>query len=263
MPTRPTTPEVRLERLTAQDLEDGQFDKAILPVAATEYHGPHLPYGTDTIAAETLAEAYARALGKTVVLPALDYGVSHHLPWKWTVSLRPETLEFVIRDIGESLMAHGITKLALLGAHDGNPGAVHNAARMLYRECGMSVALLGSWQGQGRQILAGTRDIDLDHAGQSETSMILYAAPETVRMELATNQPRQEMDYPVYIIGDFSGTVPLGYSGNAAAGTAEEGDAIIQAMVDLVVPFLRKLDEIGWERGGWLSLIENQDPEGM
>jgi creatinine amidohydrolase len=85
MPTRPTTPEVRLERLSGQAVADGGFDKAILPIGATEYHGPHLPYGTDTLTAETLAEAFARELGGTLVLPAIAYGVSHHhLAWPFS-----------------------------------------------------------------------------------------------------------------------------------------------------------------------------------
>jgi creatinine amidohydrolase/Fe(II)-dependent formamide hydrolase-like protein len=86
-------------------------------------------------------------------------------------------------------------------------------------------------------------------------SMVLYAAPETARLDLATHEPNQGMDHPVDLIGDFKGTVPKGYSGNAAGGTAEEGEAIVAALTGLVVPFLRDLDANGWQRGGWMSGI--------
>lgn len=254
--SRPTTPEVRLARLTAQAIDDGRFDKAILPIGATEYHGLHLPYGTDTIGAETLAEAIARELGGMLVLPALDYGVSfHHIAWPWTLSLRPETLALMVRDIIESAMEHGIRKFAILTAHDGNPPPAESAARGLYQDHGIEIAMIGGWQGAARQALAGHWNIDEDHAGQSEMSLVLYGAPETARLDLATAQPNQFMDHPVSMVGNFQGTVPKGYSGNAAAGSAAEGEAIVRAMVDRVVPFLRDLDQHGWKRGSWMSGI--------
>lgn len=257
MADRPTTPEVRLERITGKAIEDGSFDKAILPVGATEYHGPHLPYGTDTMGAEVLSEAIARELGNTLVLPALSYGVSHHhMAWPWTMSVRPDTMIAVIQDVAESLIHHGIQKLLIVTAHDGNPGPAEAASRILSQEHDMSVAVFSGWQGKARTLLAPEWDIDLDHAGQSEMSIVLYAAPETARLDLATEQPNQFMDHPLEVIGGFDGTVPLGYSGNAAAGTAEEGEAIVRAISGLVVPFLRRLDTNDWRRGGWMSGID-------
>lgn len=254
---RSGTPEVRLERLTGQAVATGGFDKAMLPIGATEYHGPSMPYFTDTLTAETLAEAFARELGGTLVLPSLPYGVSHHhLAWPWTVSLRPDTLALVVRDIAESLLHHGIRKLLVVSAHDGNPPAATVAARILSQEHDMSVAIFSGWQGKARAALAGKRDIDEDHAGQSEMSMVLFAAPETARLELATYEPNQQMGQPVDLIGGFDGTVPKGYSGNAAAGSADEGAAIVAELTALVVPFLRTLDEHDWKRGAWLSGIE-------
>lgn len=255
-PRRKAEPEVRLERLTGHDVAVGGYDKAILPIGATEFHGPAFPYGTDTITAETLAESFARELGGTLLLPSLAYGVSHHhLPWPWTMSLRPDTLALVVRDIGESLLHHGLRKLLIVSAHDGNPAPATVAARILSQEHDMSVAIFSGWQGKARQLLAGERDIDEDHAGQSEMSMVLYAAPETVRLDLATCQPNQFMDHPVDLVGGFDGTAPLGYSGDAAAGTPQEGEAITRALTDLVVPYLRDLDANGWKRGSWLSGI--------
>jgi creatinine amidohydrolase len=255
--SRPSEPEVRLERLTGQAVADGGYDKAILPIGATEYHGPAFPYGTDSITAETIAESFARELGGTLLLPTLAYGVSHHhLAWPWTLSLRPDTMALVVRDIAESLLRHGIPKLLIVSAHDGNPPAATVAARILSQEHDMSVAIFSGWQGKARAELAREREIDEDHAGQSELSMVLYAAPETARLDLATHQPNQFMDHPVDLIGGFDGTVPLGYSGNAAAATPEEGEAIVTALTALVVPFLRELDNRGWKRGTWMSRIE-------
>jgi creatinine amidohydrolase len=257
MATRPTTPEVRLERLTGGPIEEGQFDKAILGLGATEYHGPHLPYGTDTFTAETWAEAVARELGNTLVLPTLAYGVSHHhLAWPWTLSLRPDTLSNVIVDIGESLLHHGITKLIIVPAHDGNPAPAEVAGRLLSQKHGMAVALVEGVMGKAREMLAGRFDIDGDHAGRTEMSMVLYGAPETARHDLATTEQTQFVDLPVLLLDSFKGTVPKGFSGDAAAGSAEEGQAMTEAIVAILVPFLRELDQRGWKRGTWMSRID-------
>ena len=97
--------EYLLAHLTPRDLEEREIDTAILPIGATEYHGNHLPYSTDTIMAEGLSLRLARELEAAVVLPPLDYGMSLHLmAWPWTVSLRPETLHAVVIDIAESLL---------------------------------------------------------------------------------------------------------------------------------------------------------------
>ncbi|MCO5176269.1 MAG: creatininase family protein [Thermomicrobiales bacterium] len=256
-PIRPTSPEVRLERMTGGPVEEGQFDKAILGLGATEYHGPHLPYGTDTFTAETWAEAVARELGNTLVLPTLAYGVSHHhLAWPWTLSLRPETLSSVIVDIGESLLHHGITKLIIVPAHDGNPAPAETAARLLSQKHDMKVALVDGVMGKAREMLAGRFDIDGDHAGRTEMSMVLYSNPETTRHDLATSEQTQFVDLPILLIDSFKGTVPKGFSGDAAAGSAEEGQAMTEAMVAILVPFLRELDKRGWKRGTWMSRID-------
>jgi creatinine amidohydrolase/Fe(II)-dependent formamide hydrolase-like protein len=86
--------------------------------------------------------------------------------------------------------------------------------------------------------------------------MILYAAPETARPEAATVQPVQFTDLPLDLIDTFDGTVPLGYSGDATQASAEQGEAIVKALVEQVVPFIRELDARGWRRGTWMSRIE-------
>ena len=249
--------DVRLGWLAADTVQAGHYDKAILPLGSTEYHGPHLPYGTDTIAADALAGAFARELGHTLVLPPMPYGVSHHhLAFPWTLSIRPDTLSLVVRDIGESLLRHGIRKLLMVSAHDGNAPVAHVAARHLSQDHHISVAVFTGWQRKARTALTGRHTIDLDHAGQSETSLMLYAAPEAVRLELVSAQRNEEVDHPVNLIGSYADVVPLGYSGNAAAATREEGEAIIAVLVRLVVPHLRLLDTHGWKGGSWMSGVK-------
>lgn len=251
-----------LAELTALEIREGGYDTAVLPVGATEFHGDHLPYSTDTIAAETLSHRLALEIGTAVVLPPLAYGMSlHMLNWPWSLSLRPETLTRVIIDIAESLLKHDITRLLVVTAHDGNPPCAENAARELNDRHGMAVALFGGWQGMARRLLQGQWDIDEDHGGRSEMSMTLYAAPDLAHPERAVDLPTQNATEPVNVRGPFSNVVPHGYSGAPSQGSAEEGEAIVAAIAAEVGPFLRRLAENGWMNGPWMSGIEPPGPE--
>lgn len=246
-----------LAHLTPDDLEERGIDTAILPIGATEYHGAHLPYGTDTIMAEGLSLRLAAELETAVVLPPLAYGMSLHLmAWPWTLSLRPDTLNAIVIDIAESLLSHGLTKLLVVSTHDGNPAPVENAARELNDRHGIAVALFRGWQGLAKRLLAGTYDIDEDHGGQSEMSIVLYLAPELARQKRAIDVRNQRMDHDVRVFGSFDRVVPHGYSGAPSKGTREEGEAILSAIAAHVGPFLRDLAANNWQNGSWMSGIE-------
>lgn len=247
---------LHLGNLTPKELREGGFDTAILPIGATEYHGDHLPYSTDTLMATALAERFAAELGTAVVLPPVAVAMSLHLmAWPWTLSIRPATLTAVVIDVAESLLDHGISRLLVVSAHDGNPGPVEAAAHEVNARHGTTVALFGGWQGLSRRLLAGRYDIDQDHGGRSEMSVVLHAAPELAHRERATDVPNQRMDEPVRVFGPFSNVVPHGYSGRPSEGSAEEGAAILDAIAAHVGPFLRELAANGWTNGTWMSGI--------
>lgn len=245
-----------LAHLTPRDLAERGIEIAILPVGATEHHGDHLPFSTDTIMAEGLSLHLARELDNAVVLPALSYGMSLHLmAWPWTISWRPDTLQAVVTDIAESLLSAGIAKLLVVSTHDGNPAPIENAAREINDRHGMAIALLRGWQGMARTLLAGSRDIDEDHGGHSEMSIVLHLAPSLPRLDRAVDVPNQEMDHPIRVFGSFDRVVPHGYSGRPSQGTAAEGEAILDAIAGHVGPFLRQLNNEGWQNGAWMSGI--------
>jgi creatinine amidohydrolase/Fe(II)-dependent formamide hydrolase-like protein len=75
---------------------------------------------------------------------------------------------------------------------------------------------------------------------------MLYAAPDLVHVDLASRMPNESFDDPVDVIGSYGNIAPAGYSGNAPAGTREQGAAVVSALVSFAVPYLRWLDEQGW-----------------
>ncbi|HQY29871.1 MAG TPA: creatininase family protein [Thermomicrobiales bacterium] len=251
-----TRNELLLTDCNPRELEERGIDTAILPIGATEYHGNHLPYGTDSIMAEGLSLRLAAEMGHTVVLPPLAYGMSLHLlAWPWSLSLRPDTLQTVIIDIAESLLAHGITRLLVVSTHDGNPAPIENAARELNDRHGMTVAMVRGWQETAARLLSSPWAIDEDHGGRSEMSVVLALRPELARQAEAIDVPNQRADEPLRVFGSFDRVVPHGYSGKPSEGSAAEGEAVLDALAAHWGPFLRQLNAEGWQNGSWMSGI--------
>lgn len=154
----------------------------VLPVGATEQHGPHLATGTDWILAEAVSERAAtlvheRSARPIVLAPAVTYGASdHHLPFGGTLSLTPETLLAVLLDLARSLAASGGRRLVLVNGHGGNIGVCHAAATAASTRYDVRVAQLDYWRlarDYGDAPVPG-------HAGVFETALILAQDEELV-----------------------------------------------------------------------------------
>jgi creatinine amidohydrolase len=133
----------------------------------------------------------------------------------------------MILDIGESLLRHGITRLLVVSAHDGNPAPIENAARELADRHGIAVALFSGWQAMSRQLLSDKGVIvDLDHGGGAEMSVVLHVRPELAHPERAVDLPHQRSGHPIRLFGSFADVSAHGYTGPPSSGSAEEGEAV-------------------------------------
>ncbi len=244
----------QLAEMTAAAVAAGGYDAAVIGVGATEYHGDHLPYGSDTLIAHELALRVAAAIPAMLVLPPIAHGMSlHHLTFPWTLSVRPETLTAMLYDIAASLHRGGITKLLVVTAHDGNLGPVHVAARHLHHDLGMHLAAMLGWQGRAQAALAREGfAVDLDHAGQSETGAVAAIAPHLVRLDAARDEPNEPTGLPVVVFGAYRQLAAAGFGGAATQGNAADGERILDAAVRDVLPFLHALYDNGWQPGEWM-----------
>jgi creatinine amidohydrolase len=225
---------------------------AVLPVAATEQHGPHLPLNVDTALVDGVIAAALPQLAANVpalFLPTQAVGFSpEHAAFAGTLTLKAETLIRLWTDIGESVAAAGVRKLVLLNSHGGQVGLMDGVARDLRARLGMLVYSV-NWFGLP---LVGPAGEDVNalfsahehrfgiHAGEIETSMMLALAPGLVDMAQAQNfASTSEARSKAYPILGNGKSAKLGWQmqdynaagavGNAAAATAEKGRAVLDA----------------------------------
>lgn len=160
-------------------------DVGLLPVGATEQHGPHLPSGTDTILATAICEAVS-VRTQAMVLPPIalgcSYGHGRHLPS--TLSLTPEGLAAVVRQTIEWASLSGLRRFLIVNAHFGNHASLMVATDHLRLERpDLRVGVVGWWSADPEVAAETAADGDDIHANRTETSLMLAVAPELVSME--------------------------------------------------------------------------------
>jgi creatinine amidohydrolase len=233
----------------------------VLPVGATEQHGPHLATGMDTLAAERLAEAGAErafggaageraastagaagvagaadARGPVVVLaPALAFGASdHHLPFGGTLSLSAATLARVLGDLLASAAASGARRVLVLNGHGGNSAVCAQAAADAAREHGIVAAAADYWalaapQGPWGGSYPG-------HAGAFETALMRALRPDGVRAGELRPSPGTWPSAPAGVRLEQPGAWAAidGFTDDPREGAEADGAAAFERLADAV-----------------------------
>ena len=225
---------------------------AVLPVGAIEQHGPHLPLSVDADLTAGLVQACLPHLAEdaqVVFLPAQVLGYSpEHAAFAGTLTLKAETVMRLWTDIAESVAAAGVKKLVIFNSHGGQVSLMDVVARDWRARLGLLVYSV-SWfnlplldeTGQDVSALFSAQEHRFGvHAGDMETSMMLALKPELVRMDQSQHFHSSAQDraarYPILGNGKSAKLAwqmqdynPHGAAGNAAAATAEKGQALVQA----------------------------------
>ena len=216
----------------------------LLPLGATEQHGPHLPINTDTLIAESVCW-YASAKSNVPVLPALTYTVSvgHTTKWPGTFSLAHETFIASLRQIAAWSAATGWKRLLLINSHFGNDASMRVAVDQI------RLAHLGSLQIAGKNTFNLSTSIwnyfigdaeDL-HANRAETDLLLFLAPELVRWEKMQDDPdrtaQRVFSYPV------AQTSLDGVTGSPSQATVKQGERLFREIGDTLTLLIERAKE--------------------
>src|SRR5271169_4934635 len=252
--------------MTWQDVAGAETARwiAVLPLAAVEQHGPHLPLGVDTFIAEAYLDRVQKLLREELpvtFLPVQRVGVSaEHLSYPGTLTFSAMTAIAAWTELGESLARAGLRKLVMVTSHGGNVAAMELVARELRTRLGMLAVTVG-WHrfGYPDGAFSGEEKKHGIHAGDIETSLMLAAQPETVRSDKAPNAvpATTEMAREFKWLGAYR---PAGFAwmtqdlnamgavGDATLASAAKGKAALQHGAQAFVELLREVDRFDLAR---------------
>lgn len=245
--------------------EVAEMDKkntiVVLPVAAHEQHGKHLPIGTDTIILEGVLHAFAQRVPKemeVLVLPVVAVGKSNeHMGFCGTLTYSMDTLVGIVRDTAKSIARHGFEKLVLFNSHGGNTDVLNACARDLRDDFGVRPFVIDWWFTDfWADILKDIQESPRDgvfHACELETSLVMALRPELVEEEeLVAAFPPEQMRHNKYVT--VFGPVNMGWVtkditstgviGDATKGTPVKGEKLLAFAGNKLVEIFREIQAI-------------------
>jgi creatinine amidohydrolase len=212
----------------------------LVPVGATEQHGPHLPVGTDTIVAEELCLAVSRA-GDAVVLPTLACGASlwHGTDLAGTLALTGEDVAHQAVALARWASRSGLTKVLFVNGHVGNTAALSLACdRLRFEQPELQVGVVEWWRLDGRIAAEAVNDAEDWHANRAETSLMLAIRPELVDVVAASTADDEDRSSGLVFRYGAARLTTNGVTGSPSRATTEGGTElwglIVEAAIALV-----------------------------
>ena len=236
---------------------------AVIPLGATEQHGPHLPLSVDAQIVNTIVKRAVEHLSEhdpILVLPTQAVGLStEHIAYPGTLTWSPELVMRSWTELGECVARAGIKKLLFFNAHGGHQGLMDVVARELRQRAQMIVYSCSWYQLPMNPAVSGLFSQEEHrfgvHAGAIETSMMLSIDPEHVKPELFQNftSRSQERSKRFTVLGNGQSAKlgwhaqdynPLGATGDASAASVDKGEQLLNEAASGLKQLLLELIEL-------------------
>lgn len=225
---------------------------AILPTAAVEQHGPHLPVGVDTFINQGLCDLLVARCPEALdirLLPVMAVGKSNEHLWApGTLTLTAETALRVWTEIGLSVARAGVRKMLIVNSHGGNTDLISIVARELRVQAGMYCVRMGWGAGGTPPGLYSDQELAQGiHGGDNETSLMLHFRPDTVDMTKAQDFRWIHDQGEIPPVGPVahgwiaSDVHPSGVAGEAHLATAEKGERTADSYVAHAIEIIEKI----------------------
>ena len=215
---------------------------ALVPVGATEQHGPHLPVGTDTIVARSLAERVSEVTG-SLVLPEVALGVSewHGTALAGTVAVTPEAFLATVDTVCTWAASSGVRRLLFLNGHVGNTAALALALdRVRNRRSGLRVGSVDWWRVTPEVQAVVEADAADWHANRAETALMLALAPSLVDRAAAAGADDPDRSAGLVLKYTVEELTAAGVTGRPSEATSELGRALLDQVVAGLVALVRR-----------------------
>jgi len=256
---------MNLSDLTWPEVESLSRDiPVVVPVAALEQHGRHLPVFTDSMLLGEVVRRVSLAMDDRVLFaPLMWLGNSHHhMDFPGTMSASPRLYLDLLNDLTENLLTHGFRRIVFLNGHGGNstPGkqAVFEA-RQRHRDRHDLLLLFATYWEHGQPNLncGDLVQTQMGHACEWETSMILHLAPHLVKDITQVDPVEFGFAFePAYRGWTTKDRTAPGHIGQPRAATVEKGEALFQSFSVGVIKFLEQV--IAWDGHSWHESHENE-----
>lgn len=255
---------MRFHDLRAPELRalDKSSVLVLVPTAAVEQHGPHLPTGTDTLICTAIAERIEQRFPRRVLLtPTVWLGASaHHVRFGATLTAGLDSFIRTLKDIGSSLLDQGFQRLLFLNGHGGNVDPLRVALRELNVACPEALLAGGSYWSAARDAIAAILEGEhkgVGHACELETSLVLYLRPELVDRGEIRNAGALVPDQVggVFVARDMTQRTRDGATGRPDLASPEKGERLFAAIVDAVAETVERLltEPLGTEYADFVS----------
>jgi creatinine amidohydrolase len=238
-------PECTAARLAGVDRDQ---TVVVIPIAAVEQHGPHMPTGTDTIICTAISETLESRLPQRVLLtPTVWLGASsHHLRFGGTLDTQLDTYIRTLCEIGSSLLEDGFRRLMFINGHGGNVDPLRVALRQLQPDYPDTLLVGGSYWSVAAELIRETLAGDhkyVGHACEFETSMMLHLRPELVDRELAADAGELVTDQMdgMFVSRDMRQRTKAGFTGRPDLATAAKGRRLFDGIVERLAALTTRL----------------------
>ncbi|ARO52757.1 creatininase [Methylorubrum zatmanii] len=215
---------------------------ALLPIGATEQHGPHLGCGMDFVLADLLCRAVS-ARTRVPMLPALPYGCSlgHSRRWPGTIALDPVVMTELVRQIGSQAYHSGVRRLFLVNAHVTNAAPLRCALELLRAtHDDLMIALVNTATVSERVRTAHFIDAEDWHANRAETALMQAQAPALVREDRIVDADDPDRTQNLVFAHPVNRTSRNGVTGSPSQANAAEGAELFAWMVEDLTALVRR-----------------------
>jgi creatinine amidohydrolase len=224
---------------------------ALVVVGSVEQHGPHLPLGTDAIAALAVAERAAERLAAPILLLSLVGIAPYHLSWPGSLSLRPETLIALLVDACHGLHSARADRILVINWHEGNTPTLRLAAEQAQRTVGCRI-VIAETHVITNQLFPD--EMEFTHAGAMETAAVLAFDERLVHLDEISEEPERapgERGHALFrrrdvfpILRDFHEIAQAGWYGDPTSISKERADEIFERVADHVVEAARDIWDV-------------------